>query len=33
MEPEKKSLEKVIPFENPSFSGFMLNFGGVTHSC
>ena len=29
MEPEKKSLEKVIPFGNPSFSGSMLNFGGV----
>ena len=29
MEPEKKSLEKEIPFGKPSFSGSMLNFGGV----
>ena len=28
-EPEKKSLEKVIPFWKPSFSGSMLDFGGV----
>ena len=30
MEPEKKSLEKEIPFGNHHFSGSMLNFGGVT---
>ena len=29
MEPEKKSLEKEIPFGNHHFSGSMLNFGGV----
>ena len=29
MEPEKKSLEKAIPFGNHHFSGSMLNFGGV----
>ena len=29
MEPEKKSLEKETSFWKPSFSGSMLNFGGV----
>ena len=29
MEPENQPLEKEIPIGNPSFSGSMLNFGGV----
>ena len=29
MEPENQPMEKEIPFGNPSFSGSMLNFGGV----
>ena len=29
MEPEKKSLEKELPFGNHHFSGSMLNLGGV----
>jgi len=29
MEPEKKSLEKGSSSWKPSFSGSMLNFGGV----
>ena len=34
MEPEKESLEKEIPFgkHHLSFSGSMLNFGGVPNS-
>jgi len=29
MEPENQPLEKEIPIGNPSFSGSMLNSGGV----
>ncbi len=29
MEPENGPFEKEIPIKNPSFAGFMLNFGGV----
>ena len=29
MEPENQPLEKEIPLRKPSFSGSMLNFGGV----
>ena len=33
MEPEKKSLEKEIPFGHHHFSGSMLNFGGIINGC